>query len=284
MNSLGTSIDLTNTATAPFFLQAFDTSSNVNIYNSKGMKQDGANYLDNTLDIRDISLKIVVTGTSEDELINYKWKINNVFNPKNGEGWLIYKNGIRDKKIKCIVNKLPYFSPINAVMCNCLINLTANNPYWQELQEIRDDIAAWLGNFEFELEIPEDTGIELGHREPSLIVNVFNSGDVECGMRIVFKALASLSNPSLLNVNTKEYIKINKDMVAGEIITIMTQFNNKKIIDKLNGVETNALMYIDLGSTFLQLAVGDNLFRYNADEGLDNLECSIYYTPQYLGV
>src|SRR5665648_504005 len=41
--------------------------------------------------------------------------------------------------------------------------------------------------------------------------------------------------------------------------------------------------YIDLGSTFLQLDVGDNLMRYDADTGIDNLEVSIYFTPQYLG-
>ena len=41
--------------------------------------------------------------------------------------------------------------------------------------------------------------------------------------------------------------------------------------------------YIDLESDFFQLAPGDNLLRYDAENGLDNLECAIYYTPKYVG-
>jgi hypothetical protein len=42
--------------------------------------------------------------------------------------------------------------------------------------------------------------------------------------------------------------------------------------------------YIDLQTTFLQLDIGDNLLRYDAESGLDNLEVAIYFTPKYVGV
>ena len=129
-----------------------------------------------------------------------------------------------------------------------------------------------------------EEGIEIGYREPSLIVNIYNTGDVACGMKIQFKALATVVNPSLFNVNTREYFKINKTMEAGEIITVTTHFQNKRVELNKNGVVSNAFNWIDLNSTFLQLEPGDNFFRYDADEGIDNLEVSIYYTPQYLGV
>lgn len=281
INTLGTELELTNSA--PLLLQNFDTNNNVNIYNSKGMIQDGYTYLGNTLDIREISLEIAVIADTEEELINYKNKINKVFNPRNDEGYLIYKDDVKERKIKCIVNKIPYFSVINNKVNKCLISLTANNPFWTDILETREEIALWKGDFEFDLEIFSD-GIEIGHREPSLIINVNNDGDVESGLRVEFKALATLANPSLLNINTQEYIKINKTMVAGEVISISTYFGNKKVESILNGVTTNAFNYIDWQSTFLQLHIEDNLFRYNADENLDNLEVSIYYQPQYLGV
>lgn len=283
INSLGAELEITNAA--PFVLTSFDTTNNVNIYNSKNMNQDGANYLGNTLDIRDIPIEVTIVSNSNQEGINNRNKLNKIFNPKLGEGWLVYTDDAKEVQVKCISNKLPYYAPDNDnFVQDCLISLTANDPYWKELQEIRTDIALWLGDFEFPLELTAD-GIELGHRAPSLIVNVLNDGDVECGMRIVFKALATLTNPSLFNVNTREYIKINKAMVAGETITITTDFGNKKIIDNLNGIETNAVNSItDPNITFLQLAVGDNLFRYDADTGIDNLECEIYFIPKYLGV
>ncbi len=44
----------------------------------------------------------------------------------------------------------------------------------------------------------------MGHKSPSLIVNVHNPGDIETGMKIEFKALGFLSNPSLFNINSRE--------------------------------------------------------------------------------
>ena len=281
VNSLGAELVLTNSA--PFLLEDFSETENVNIYSSTSMNQDGNSYLSNTLDVRDISLDICLIATSNEELISYKNKVNKIFNPKIGEGYLIYTDSVKTRKVKCIVNKIPFFTDINGIASEGLISLTANNPYWTDLSESKEEIALWIGGFEFPLELI-DGGIEMGYRSPSLIVNVINGGDVECGMRIEFTASATLTNPSLLNVNNGEFIKINKTMVAGETISIVTYFGSKKVESILGGVTTNAFNYIDFQSTFLQLDVGDNLYRYNADSGIDNLEVSIYYQPQYLGV
>ena len=280
-NASGAELILTNSA--PFLLQKFTESESVNIYNFKGVNQDGKTYLDNTLDLKDITLEIAVLATSEDELIRYRNKINSVFNPKLGEGWLVYKDNLKERKVKCIVNKLPFYNIINCMTNTGLISLTANNPFWTDLIESKEEIALWIGDFSFELELIAG-GIEMGHRAPSLIVNVLSESDVSCGARFEFTALATLTNPSILNVNTGEYIKIIKTMVAGEVISISTYFGNKVITDTLNDVVTNAFNFIDFNSTFLQIEPGDNLFRYDSDTNIDNLTVSIYYTQQYIGI
>lgn len=287
INSLGQELEFTNSR--PFLLQKFDETTGVNVYNSKGMNQDGANYLGNTMDIKDISMEIAILTDDESELINHRNTINKIFNPKLGEGWLIYKDNVKEIKTKCITNNLPIFSRINNSNSFCLISLTANNPFWTDLLESKEEIALWIGSFSFSADGSDglelvDGGIEFGYRAPSLIVNVANNSDVETGMRVEFKALATLTNPSLLNVNTGEFIKVVKGMVVGEVISVSTYFGNKKITSTLNGVTTNIFNYIDFNSTFLQLDVGDNLFRYDATTGIDNLEISIYYMPMYLGV
>lgn len=76
-------------------------------------------------------------------------------------------------------------------------------------------------------------------------------------------------------------------MAAGEKFIRNTNVGKKKILQNLNCIGTDILNYLDIvggGDTFLQLDVGDNLFRYNADSNLDNLEINIYFSPQYLGV
>ena len=267
----------------PFILQDFKQDVSVDIYSSKGMNQDGEMYLGNTLDIMDLTLEVALLNSTKAELINNRSIVNKVFNPKLGEGYLIYKDEVKERKVKCIINKLPFWDETDGVVSEGLISLTANKSFWTDLLESKEEIALWVGTFEFPLELVAG-GIEMGYREPSLIVNTNNTGDVECGMRIEFKALATLDTPSLLDVNTNEFIKINKEMVAGEVISVSTYFGAKKITSTLNGVTTNIFNYIDFNSTFLQLDVGDNLFRYDATTGLDNLEVTIYYNQQYLGV
>lgn len=164
-----------------------------------------------------------------------------------------------------------------------LLQFSANDPYFYAKNEEKVDIALWVGAFEFPLEIPEE-GIEMGYRAPSLIVNVLNDGQESTGMLIRFKALGTLANPSLINVNTYEELKLNGSMQAGDIVEISTYKRRKSVMLIRNGVKTNIFNSLDINSKFLQLEIGDNLFRYDAESGLDNLEVSMTFTPRLLGV
>ncbi|UYO62792.1 phage tail family protein [Acetobacterium wieringae] len=281
INSLGEEFEFSNSR--PFILQKFEQTNGVNSYTFKGVNQDGNTYLYSDFKEKDINLGIAVIAQNTFQYANYKDKLFRVFNPKLGEGYLVYQDDIRERKIKCIVEKIPFLVNMTKCVGTGTIALSANDPFWRDLVEQREEIALWFGDFEFDLEITGE-GIEMGHREPSLIVNCLNNGDLETGMRIEFKALASLTNPSLFNVHTREFIKINKTMAAGEVISVSTYFGNKQIISKLNGIESNVFYTIDEDSSFLQLNKGDNLFRYNAETGLDNLEVTIYHYDRYIGV
>jgi hypothetical protein len=270
----------------PYFLQDFigADGTNTEITKTKGVGQDGSTINNVSLSDRNLQILGVIKGQSKAEIERYRAKLLQVFNPKI-RGWLQYEYGDVKRRIRCQVENAPKFTKkfTGYKYQDFLINLICPNPFWQDLSQSKAEIAIWRGAFEFPLEILEE-GIELGYREPSLIVNVLNKGDVATGMRIQFKALATVENPSLFNVNTREYFKINKIMEAGEVITVNTHFQNKKVELNKNGVISNAFNWIDFQSTFLQLDPGDNLFRYDADEGLGNLEVSIYFNPQYLGV
>lgn len=274
-NEKGQSIEFS--VWSPFFLEDFDGLDGLknNIYTTKGMQQDGATYVSSNLDIRNI----IIQGRIKNDAQYNKPRMISILNPKLS-GKLTVVDGNIIKYINCKIEKAPTIS--NDKVPKFVMSLICPNPFFYDL-EVKTDIALWKGDFEFPLELL-GSGIELGHREPSLIVNIINESDLKCPLRIEFKAIGTLKNPSLFNINTREYIKINKTMTAGEKITITTGFGNKKVIQSLNGIEGNAFNYIDLDSTFLQLDIGDNLFRYDADENIDNLEVSIYFAPQFLGV
>lgn len=270
----------------PFFLQSFigADGTDADITSSKGVGQDGFTINNVSLQSRPLQIIGYIKEKDKSLLAKRRSKLLQVFNPKI-EGTIEYQYGDVTRRIRCQVESAPFFSkPFNTFnVLNFVIDLVAPNPYWQDLSQSKAEIAIWRGAFEFPLELVEE-GIEMGYREPSLIVNIENKGDVTCGMKIKFKALATVVKPSLFNINTREYFKINKTMVAGEVISVTTHFQNKRVDLNKNGVVSNVFHWIDPISTFLQLDVGDNLFRYDADDGIDNLEVSILYTPQYLGV
>lgn len=137
--------------------------------------------------------------------------------------------------------------------------------------------------FEFELEIPE-TGMEFGMRQPSQIITVNNIGDVACGCEIVFRALGTVTNPELLNIDTGEYVRLLTTMSAGDELRVYTHFAGKRVVSVVGSTEINAFSLLDTGSTFFQLASGQNTLRYDASVNMELLEVSLYYRPQFLGV
>lgn len=205
------------------------------------------------------------------------------FNPKS-YGTLIISYGNIQRAIEYQVEK--FQSKLTNIYddLNFIVDLICVNPYLKEVQESKIQVAQWLPKFHFPLVIPQTTGIIMGLRQPSLIVNIINTGDVETGMIIEFVAKGTLTNPSLTNIGTQQFIKLNRTMESGEVIRVNTNKGKKKVMQNLSGVETDIMNLLTLDSDFLQLAVGDNLLRYNADTNVDNLEVSIYYNPSYLGV
>lgn len=254
------------------------------IYSTNSMGQDGDTYLGYRIESRDIEIAGNIKERDKVELQALRRKMNRVLNPQY-EATLTYELGDFKRVIGCAVDDAPIFEK-KSLFEQFTVNLCCLNPFWREESETREDIATWLGGIEFRdksgLEIYE--GWQIGYRQPSLIVNVYNSGDVKSGIRIEFRALGAITNPQLLNVNTQEFIKINMELVAGDVLTLSTGYGEKSVTLKRNGITTDAFRYLDVDSTYLQLSVGDNLFRYSAEKNTENLEVSIYHNNLYLGV
>ncbi|MGG2091925.1 phage tail family protein [Bacillus sp. S13(2024)] len=264
---------------SPFFLDSADglESMENSFYTTKGYAEDGVSVTGSNVKDRNIVIKGRIRFDKE---IN-RSKMIRFFNPKH-DFTLKYTNGEIERFIKCKIEKTPVINkePFPSFM----ISLLCPKPWWYT-KEIKTDIALWVGTFEFPLEIPQDIGIQMGYREPSLIVNVNNTSDNIAPLRLEFKSLGTLTNPSIINVETRELIMIEKEMIAGDVISINTERGNEYVRLTRNGVTTNAFNYLALESNpHLAINVGDNLLRYDAATNANNLEVSIYFTPQYVGV
>lgn len=128
-------------------------------------------------------------------------------------------------------------------------------------------------------------GIIMGLRSPSTIATITNTGTLPCGFVITFQASGTVENPKIIDINTQEYIRLSHTMQAGETIRISTLDNNKTVRQIIGDDSINAFNFLDFAnSTFLQLAVGINYLRYDADSGLDNLSVEFKFDPRYLEV
>lgn len=128
-------------------------------------------------------------------------------------------------------------------------------------------------------------GIIMGLRSPFAIATITNTGTLPCGFIITFQASGTVENPKIIDINTQEYIRLSHTMQAGEVIRINTLDNNKTVRQIIGEDSINAFNFLDFAnSTFLQLAVGINYLRYDADSGLDNLSVEFKFDPRYLEV
>lgn len=252
------------------------------IYSINSMGQDGDTYLGNRIESREIEIVGSIKERDKDRMRDYRRQINRVFNPQYA-ATLTYEYGDFKRVIDCKVDNAPVFSR-KVIFQDFTIQLLCLNPFWRKESKARDDIATWIGGLIFPVEIPLEEGWQIGYRQPSLIVNVYNDGDVQAGIRVEFRALGVVQNPQLLNVNTQEFIKLNITMQAGDTLSVSTGYGEKEVTLKRGGATTDAFRYLDVDSSYLQLSVGDNLFRYAAEKNLENLEVSIYHDDLYLGV
>nr|DAD64732.1 MAG TPA: tail protein [Caudoviricetes sp.] len=256
-------------------------------YTYKYVNQIGVYVTGTSLNTRDVNVTGWIIASTDEQMSERKRMINRFVNPTQAIS-IRYKGYVLEFLPSKSIKYSATIKDNNNVVCRFEISGMAPDPLFKDENENKVTAAGTVGMFHFPLMLNAiDNGLPtvlMGFRQPSLIVNIYNKGMSVTGVRIVFKALGTVKNPSLLNVDTQEFFKVNKTLVAGEEIEVNTNIGSKKIVGNLNGVTENYFRYRDLDSTWLQLKVGDNLFRYDAEVGLDVLECYVYFYNRYLEV
>lgn len=257
--------------------------SNV-IYSTNSMGQHGDTYVGQRIEARDIDILGHINTRDKQQAYELRRRMLKVFNPELG-GTLSYEYGSFKRVISCRLHGKPEIAR-KSVLQEFSIQLECLNPFWQEAEEKKEDIASWVAAWHFPcvIEKDNDRSMVFGYRAESVIVDCYNEGDVSTGMRIRFAALGTVSNPVLLNIDTGEFIQVNAVMQTGDIIEVNTKYGSKGAKLVRNGVETDYFRFIDVDSTFMQLAIGDNNFRYDAAGGVNSLEVTIFYNKEFLGV
>lgn len=254
------------------------------LYSTNSMGQHGDTYVGQRIEARDIDILGHINTRDKAQALELRRQMLKVFNPELS-GKLVYEYGGFKRVIDCRLHGEPKIER-KSVLFEFHLPLDCLNPFWREEDEEKEDIASWVAAWEFPCEIEQDNpeSMIFGYRAESVIVDCYNEGDVSTGMRIRFTALGTVLNPVLLNVDTGEFIQLNVTMQTGDVIEVNTKYGSKGAKLIRDGVETDYFRYVDVDSKFMQLAIGDNNFRYDAASGVNSMEVSIFYNKEYLGV
>ncbi len=254
------------------------------IMEQKAPYQDGTSYLDSLLEPRTIVLEAVIRAPNNFSLINFhKDLLSRALSGKMGLGTVYYSSdGITEKHIPAIPINSPLYANKEYTTPNqsFLVQFYCPDPLF-----LGDENVQYIETLLPLLEFPESFdvgGIELSQYLVGEPIYIINGGHIESPVRIVFYGPAS--NPKIENQTTGQYIKINKVLLAGDVLTIDTAYGVKTVTLTTGGVTSNAIQYLDLASEFWSLNVGQNAVRFTDDSSSTSARCGIFWRSRYLGV
>lgn len=158
-----------------------------------------------------------------------------------------------------------------------LVELDCLDPAFQDLLQTGETISTWIRGWKWKFTLP----FRMKQRgEPQK--SILNEGHVETPVEIIFHGPAV--NPKVTNLTTGQMIRIKQSLTSDDTLYINTAFRKKTVEIERNGVREDAYDYIDLASEFFSLEVGENVIRYESENGLDPQSVEIRYCNRYLGV
>lgn len=160
------------------------------------------------------------------------------------------------------------------------LTFVCTDPFFHALIDSFETIAGSESFFSFPFIFPSEP-FYISKRQESVFKEIINDGVSDTPMKIVFKASAKVINPYLENVDTGEMMQLKFTMERGDIITITTGKDDKRIILTRDGEETDIINFKKFPFYFFSLKAGKNLFKFGADSGVDSLDITAQYSPQF---
>lgn len=243
---------------------------------SQNATTDGTTYNGEGLEQRNI----VITANIRRNHRQNREFLSRVFKV-HSEGTFIHEEDGDRREIKYRVENIEVAEA--GVIRPATISLICTDPYFTDAAgTIKIEMSQWYDDWEFECEIQEE-GMEFGHRETDTIKQVDNESTKDVGITITLEADDKVVNPIIYNQTTNETLKLLCTMLPNDKITIKTTegeitvelLRNGKIIDYNYTVDED-------NDGYIQLVMGMNVIKYDADEGVEYLNVKFEYKNQYM--
>lgn len=247
-----------------------------NISTSKVTNFDGGKFNNSSLEVRNI----VITILPEYPVEKNRLELYKLFRPKHNVK-LFIKNGSRNVEIEgkvesCNVN---HFSAKQEMQ----ISILCGDPYFIDLNDLIINFSSTIKAFTFPVAFV-DGGIPFSYINRTNEYSIVNDGDCECGLNIECEFIGDVVELKIYNSLTLDYILLNYEFHAGDVLKINTNKGEKSIILKRDGDEINLINSFDKTSKWLQLPIGECKYTYNCVYGTNNVLMTLKANVKYMGV
>lgn len=194
---------------------------------------------------------------------------------------LIYHNDLHDVYIDgwCQNAPVQYFGQKQVFQAT----LICPDPFWHGLTEVVGQTDGVEALFEFPFSI-EEAGIPFSEYVSGGGAFIWNPGNVESGIIVEITASGAVTNPLVYHVNTDTFFKVTTSLQSGDKLIIDTITDQKSVKRIRSGSTTNLIASRSIGSTWLIMEPGENVYILSAESGVSNLQCHISAITNIEGV
>lgn len=253
-------------------------SAQLNTSTVSGM--DGAMYNSGRLNTRNIVITAKINGNVEDNRQDlYR------FCPTKEKVRFYFKNNNRDVYIDGYVDSVECDLFTNDERMQ--ISIICPNPYFMDTEDTQVDGGSISSLFTFPFSIDIGSPIPFSNYVLDTTIVLYNDSDDQIGMLIDIDINADVSTLQIVNTDNGAVFTLSYQFVDGDHITINTIKGQKAVTLLRDGIYYNIFSAMQRGSTFFQLASGDNFFSYTVDGStLNNANADIMFTffKMYRGV
>lgn len=238
---------------------------------------NGARYKSSYLETRNIVVTVALNGDVEKNRL----RLYNFF--RTG-AWckMYYTNDSREVYIEGYCENID--GSLFQMKETMQFSVICPDPYFKSVSEILSDISKVFGNFEFPFDIEEE-GMEFSIIESHREAEIYNAGEVPCGVIITLTAEADgIANPLIYNTKNENFIGLELTLNQGDQVVINTNKGQKSITKYVDGIAQNEINSLMANSTWLQLEPGLSKFYYSADESEEYLKVTFEHRILYQGV
>lgn len=266
--------------TRPYWLQKVDGLGELDcdVESEKASGQDGELYKGATANKRNVVIKLTVIPPEGKTHAEIREEFFAFFVPRES-GVLYLYDTATTKKIEYKVENCDF--DMDGIFRDVTLSLLCHDPIFQGAEDESAEIAETTGLIEWPLNLPPE--FEVGIKATALMATIVNDSSVTRGLTIIFRASGEVVNPGMVEVNRQQSLRIITTMHAGDVITLTTGPQNKRLKLKRGTEEMNINNLWEFGGTWLQVEPGENVFRYTADSGTEALEVTLTSTPGYWG-